>query len=373
MTTTPETPALPGDLTDYQHELVFNALDRLANQAILSAGATVLVPKGSDHIKAVRDAATGDAELVRTALAAARVAPVTPSEAVATREEGQWAELRTLRAELEAAQSAANEPARELTNAEILERTAEQKHGAAGAPAQDSGRCGGCRDLGPHRNVPGCDYYKPAPAPVTPSPEERIEAATWALIEGDTDTSDRGVSDEHYRERRAEVERIAPILAPVTPSEPTYSPETRQWTGTCPCLLAEQVDPECEWHGRPEFRRGGAPHSETPSPDREKPTREQRGTLAKVIEGALAQCGISVTYAISGPGELFDVAGLVFERYPALAVPPVVNAPALARVIRSSAARWVPEYDAEYSYEREARELTSNILERQNEWFGTGR
>ena len=28
---------------------------------------------------------------------------------------------------------------------------------------QDSGRCGGCRDLGPHRNVPACDFYEPAP------------------------------------------------------------------------------------------------------------------------------------------------------------------------------------------------------------------
>lgn len=31
-----------------------------------------------------------------------------------------------------------------------------------------NGRCGGCRDLGPHRNVPGCDYYTPRP---TPSPD----------------------------------------------------------------------------------------------------------------------------------------------------------------------------------------------------------
>jgi len=43
--------------------------------------------------------------------------------------------------------------------------------------------------------------------------EERIDQATWALIDADTDVVDRGVSGEHYRERRAEVERIAPILA----------------------------------------------------------------------------------------------------------------------------------------------------------------
>ena len=53
--------------------------------------------------------------------------------------------------------------------------------------------------------------------------DEQVEAATWALIESDTDTSDRGVSDEHYRERRADVERVAPILragaAPPAPSD----------------------------------------------------------------------------------------------------------------------------------------------------------
>ncbi len=52
--------------------------------------------------------------------------------------------------------------------------------------------------------------------PEPPTDDERealIEQATWALIEWDTDTSDRGVRDEHYRERRADVERIFPILA----------------------------------------------------------------------------------------------------------------------------------------------------------------
>lgn len=32
---------------------------------------------------------------------------------------------------------------------------------AAGAAPQDNGKCGGCRDLGPHRNVPNCDFYEP--------------------------------------------------------------------------------------------------------------------------------------------------------------------------------------------------------------------
>ncbi len=42
--------------------------------------------------------------------------------------------------------------------------------------------------------------------------EALIEQATWVLIEYDTDTADRGVSDEHYRERRADVERVFPLL-----------------------------------------------------------------------------------------------------------------------------------------------------------------
>lgn len=48
-----------------------------------------------------------------------------------------------------------------------------------------------------------------------PTDEERealTEQAVWALIDHDTDVADRGVRDEHYRERRADVERILPIL-----------------------------------------------------------------------------------------------------------------------------------------------------------------
>lgn len=62
--------------------------------------------------------------------------------------------------------------------------------------------------------------------------EELIEQATWTLIEWDTDTADRGVRDEHYRERRADVERIFPILfrrqAPITEHEAGYD-------GACRC------------------------------------------------------------------------------------------------------------------------------------------
>lgn len=59
--------------------------------------------------------------------------------------------------------------------------------------------------------------------------DEQVEAAIWALIESDTDTSDRGVSDEHYRERRADVERIAPILcASVAPAPEHIADEAVQ-------------------------------------------------------------------------------------------------------------------------------------------------
>ena len=40
------------------------------------------------------------------------------------------------------------------------------------------------------------------------SREDLIEQATWALIDYDTDVVDRGVRDEHYRERRGDVERV---------------------------------------------------------------------------------------------------------------------------------------------------------------------
>ncbi|MFD5599901.1 hypothetical protein ACFWHR_07565 [Leucobacter sp. NPDC058333] len=66
--------------------------------------------------------------------------------------------------------------------------------------------------------------------------EEQIEAATWALIDSDTDVADHGVSDEHYRERRAEVERIAPILAlsaptSADPADERHDAEERQGSG----------------------------------------------------------------------------------------------------------------------------------------------
>jgi hypothetical protein len=54
--------------------------------------------------------------------------------------------------------------------------------------------------------------FEKAHAPTDDERETLIDQATWALIEYDTDVSDRGVRDEHYRDRRADVERVFPIL-----------------------------------------------------------------------------------------------------------------------------------------------------------------
>ena len=32
-------------------------------------------------------------------------------------------------------------------------------------------------------------------------------------------------------------------------AEPMYDLDAQEWTGTCPCIRAEQRDPECPWHG----------------------------------------------------------------------------------------------------------------------------
>lgn len=42
--------------------------------------------------------------------------------------------------------------------------------------------------------------------------EAAVQGVAWALIENDADTSDRGVSEEHYRERVADARRILPGL-----------------------------------------------------------------------------------------------------------------------------------------------------------------
>lgn len=37
-------------------------------------------------------------------------------------------------------------------------------------------------------------------------------------------------------------------------AEPLYDIDKGTWDKKCPCIYAEQVDPECQWHGRPENR-----------------------------------------------------------------------------------------------------------------------
>ena len=32
--------------------------------------------------------------------------------------------------------------------------------------------------------------------------------------------------------------------------QPTYDLATHTWSRDCPCIRAEQRDPECPWHGR---------------------------------------------------------------------------------------------------------------------------
>ena len=46
--------------------------------------------------------------------------------------------------------------------------------------------------------------------------------------------------------------------------EPLYNLETHTWDKTCPCIRAEQRDPECPWHGREATRaaeQARYPHS----------------------------------------------------------------------------------------------------------------
>ena len=50
-----------------------------------------------------------------------------------------------------------------------------------------------------------------------------VQGVAWALIEDETDTSDRGVSDEHYRDAVRRAQEILPTLLPsVVPEEPEW-------------------------------------------------------------------------------------------------------------------------------------------------------
>ena len=50
-----------------------------------------------------------------------------------------------------------------------------------------------------------------------------VQGVAWALIEYETDTSDRGVSDEHYRDAVQRAQAILPtLLPPVVTEEPEW-------------------------------------------------------------------------------------------------------------------------------------------------------
>lgn len=113
--------------------------------------------------------------------------------------------------------------------------------------------------------------------------EEQIEAATWALIDWDTDIVDRAVRDEHYRERRAEVERIAPILtAGVVPQEKHLSnaeileriaEQEREAAGAPAPQEPSIIEGRCRACGNEAFEgtaEGVIDYLDAPSTDREK-------------------------------------------------------------------------------------------------------
>lgn len=60
------------------------------------------------------------------------------------------------------------------------------------------------------------DFWQPAPEV---DRERAIETATWALINHDTDVVDRGVTDQHYRDRRDDVVMVLGALGLFVPSE----------------------------------------------------------------------------------------------------------------------------------------------------------
>lgn len=57
--------------------------------------------------------------------------------------------------------------------------------------------------------------------------EAAVQGIAWALIDGETDVADRGVSEEHYRESVAEARALLPQLVAQSPV-PENSPEGEQ-------------------------------------------------------------------------------------------------------------------------------------------------
>jgi len=94
-----------------------------------------------------------------------------------------------------------------------------------------------------------------------PTPEQ-VEAAAKELAAYEWVSWEAVPSDfkDQYRSQACAALVAAAGAAPQAEGEPMYSLESRQWSAICPCVRQEQVDPECEWHGRPEFRIGGEFH-----------------------------------------------------------------------------------------------------------------
>lgn len=63
--------------------------------------------------------------------------------------------------------------------------------------------------------------------------EAAVQGVAWALIENDTDTSDRGVSQDHYKARVADARRLLPELVKERPE--------------CICY-GVGIDPRCRAH-----------------------------------------------------------------------------------------------------------------------------
>ena len=230
-------------------------------------------------------------------------------------------------------------------------------------------------------------------APVTPSHEERIEAATWALINGDTDVTDRGVSDSHYRERRAEVEKIAPILAPDTPSEPEWEHGTAEGE----VLLARIMDSLAYLHCKSINPKADSPHmgyyamsedqreflrehqrrtaeavirawtvatTPAPSPDRENLIAELREE-ARIVRQMTERDP-------DGPGFIcrWDPDEELLDRAAdALAVPPVVNEAKLENEIRRLMLAWSVD-GMPFPGDSRPAFIARGLVERQREWLG---
>lgn len=84
--------------------------------------------------------------------------------------------------------------------------------------------------------------------------EVAVQAIAWALIENDTDTSDRGVTKEHYDARIADARRLLPMVVAEPPVCICYS------TLDSRCMAHEPV--ESPWE--PTQESAEQVHGDTP-------------------------------------------------------------------------------------------------------------